>query len=284
MTRPLFSVIIPTYNRSDFLKEAVESVLRQTVNNFEAIVVNDGGRHPIGLPSDPRIRLITRELNEGLSAARNTGMEVATGKYLTFLDDDDLYLSNRLELALKGLNEAPIALCLFSTFTDTVEGRSPPGGRQLEGYVHDTILNDFAPHCGVIALERTLAPRFDERYLATEDVEWWLRLSSLGSVTTIAEVGYLQRGHSGPRNLNSAQARLEFSRKLLSDYEDYFATHRKARSFRLQRNGIRELSMGLRRQARRSLLKSIFAKPSIRGVWHLVRSLGPDRPGKTRLR
>lgn len=278
MITPQFSVIIPTYNRPEFLRHAVESVLRQTVEDFEVVVVNDGGEDPVGLPADTRVRLITRKNNEGLSAARNTGLEAATGKYVAFLDDDDLYVSNRLALAQVGLSKAPIALCLVSTFTDENQEFGPARGRRLEGNVHDTILDDFAPHCGATVLERSLAPPFDERYLATEDVEWWLRLSRLAPVTTVEEVGYLQRGHSGPRNLNSAQARLEFSRQVMAEYPEYFATHRKARSFRHQRNGMRELSMGLRRQARRSLLESIRARPSARSLWHLLRALGPEPP------
>ena len=107
----MFSVILPTYGRQAFLNEAVASVLSQTVRDLELIVVDDASPTPATVPPDPRVRLIRREDNGGVAAARNTALDAAKGRYICFIDDDDLFRPNRLELALEGHRRAPIALC-----------------------------------------------------------------------------------------------------------------------------------------------------------------------------
>ena len=95
----LFSVIIPTYNRANLLKLAIQSVLDQQYQNWELIVVDDGSTDEtaeiVQKFSDPRICYVYQE-NQKLSAARNTGIEHCKGKYVCFLDDDDYYLENHL--------------------------------------------------------------------------------------------------------------------------------------------------------------------------------------------
>lgn len=270
---PRFSVIIPTYNRPNLLRKAVQSVLEQTVEDFEVIVVNDNGSEPESLPDDPRLKVISRVVNGGHSAARNTGLRVATGRYVTFLDDDDLYLPNRLALGLRGLSRTPITICMLSAFTDDPAQAGPPRGRWLEGDVHDIIFDGPAPQAGVVTVDRELSPLFNESYLACEDVEWWFRLSSRGRVSTVDEVGVLQRDRGGPRDKKAAQSRLDHHIRLLEDHTDYFATHRRARSYRHQRIGIRALAQGDKQLARRSLAKSFIQRPTIKSAWHLFRSL-----------
>lgn len=252
-------------------------MLGQTVDDFELLVVNDRGAEPAGLPSDSRLRVITRSENGGLAAARNTGLDVASGRYVAFLDDDDLYLPNRLELGLVGLARAPIALCMLRTFTNDPARPSASKGRKLEGQVHDVILDGPTPQAGRVSLERQIAAHFNEKYMACEDTEWWLRLSAKAPVTTVNEAGILQRGHDGPRHRNTAEARLQFHRLLLEDHAEYFASHRRARSFRYQRIGIRALALSDRTGARRALVRSLRERPSSRSIWHLARALRPER-------
>jgi len=95
----MFSVIIPLYNKAETVERAIRSVLAQTEQNFELIVVDDGskdnGAELVQKFSDPRIRLI-QQPNGGVSAARNTGIAAATNEYITFLDADDEYLPDFL--------------------------------------------------------------------------------------------------------------------------------------------------------------------------------------------
>jgi glycosyltransferase involved in cell wall biosynthesis len=78
---PEFSVIVPSFDRAEFLGDAIASVQEQTIGDFECIVVDDASPIPVNVSSDPRIRLIRREVNGGCSAARNTGLRAARGRY-----------------------------------------------------------------------------------------------------------------------------------------------------------------------------------------------------------
>jgi glycosyltransferase involved in cell wall biosynthesis len=114
MSEPAFSVIIPAYNEADLVGSAIESVLRQSRSDWEAIVVDDGstdGTAEAVRPfeeRDPRIRLLRKE-NAGLSAARNSGFEVARGRYVSFLDSDDLLMPGYLEAMGAALDADPDA-------------------------------------------------------------------------------------------------------------------------------------------------------------------------------
>ena len=109
---PVVSAIIPTYNFGRFLGEAIQSVLDQTFTDFELIVVDDGStddtREVVGSFNDSRIRYIYQE-NRGLPAARNTGIKASRGEYIAFLDSDDIWLTQNLELKVKSLDSHPDA-------------------------------------------------------------------------------------------------------------------------------------------------------------------------------
>ena len=121
MAKPEFSVIIPVYNRTDLLKRAVGSVLRQDFQDFEVLVIDDGSavdiKTIVDAFADPRIRY-HRQSNRGASAARNAGIDRATGKYVAFLDSDDVFLPHHLATMHAMLRNAPVprARTLRSTF------------------------------------------------------------------------------------------------------------------------------------------------------------------------
>jgi glycosyltransferase involved in cell wall biosynthesis len=104
---PLVSVIIPAFNRERVIGKAIKSVLAQTFQDFEIIVVDDGSRDEtakkaIALAcSDPRLRVFGSETNHGAQAARNAGVRAARGKWLSFLDSDDEWLPTSLEMRLR---------------------------------------------------------------------------------------------------------------------------------------------------------------------------------------
>jgi glycosyltransferase involved in cell wall biosynthesis len=116
---PNVSVVIPTYNYGRFLPEALASVLGQTHEDLEVIVVDDGSTDntPDVLASvkDPRIKSV-RTTNRGDSAARNTGLSMAHGKFIAFLDADDRWRPNKLELQLQVLNAEPEVGFVFGDF------------------------------------------------------------------------------------------------------------------------------------------------------------------------
>ena len=112
---PLISVVIPAYNAEQFLDETLESVLSQTYENWECIIVNDGSTDNTEsiakkwCEKDARFRYFYKE-NSGASDTRNLGIKKARGEYIAFLDADDLYMPNFLEICLENLVEKDVDL------------------------------------------------------------------------------------------------------------------------------------------------------------------------------
>jgi glycosyltransferase involved in cell wall biosynthesis len=274
---PAFSVIIPTYGRPAFLAAAVESVLSQTCADLECIVVDDASPVPQSLPADdPRLRLVVRDRNGGPAAARNAGMTHATGTHLAFLDDDDVWVADRLARALDAHRRAPVVTCWQATLGQPVEGVR---GRSLEGHVADTILDGMTPHLGATSIERERALPFDERYATTEDVDWWLRIASDLPVATVEHVGLLYRVHDGPRRSTGPAERLPGARLLLEEHVEWFRTHPAAHAFRLKRLGLTALQAGDRTLARSCFVRSFRLHPDGRTAWHALRSFAPVPAG-----
>ena len=103
------SVVIPTYKRSEFLLRALESVLNQTWTDIEAVIVDDNGEGSEfraatqrsldeHYAADPRVKRVLNAKNMGGALARNEGIAAATGEYITFLDDDDIFLPEKVQV------------------------------------------------------------------------------------------------------------------------------------------------------------------------------------------
>ncbi len=272
MTEPLFSVIVPTYGRPAFLREAVDSVLAQTVADLECIVVDDASPEPVTVDvDDERVRVVRRATNGGPSAARNTGVAHARGTYFTFLDDDDVYTPERLAIALAGFERAPLTVC----FTRFDGGDGPGGGRILEGDVADVIRDGITPHPGATAIRRDAWLPLDETLAASADVEWWLRLAANAPVSTEPRLGCVLRRHGGTRHGNTARARLECMQRIRTMHADYFASHPRADAFQLLRIGLHAMAVDERGEARRAFRASLRRRPSARAAYHLLRAYGP---------
>jgi glycosyltransferase involved in cell wall biosynthesis len=185
---PLISVIIPVYNAEKTIRETIESVLNQTLTDFELIIVNDGSQDAtlevIFSIQDPRIKVFSYA-NAGVSASRNRGIIQATGEYISFIDADDLWTPDKLEAQFNALKEHPEAAVAYS-WTDWIDESS-----QLIGAgVHQTasgnvygklLLGDFIGS-GSNPLIRKQAlvevGGFNESLVHAEDWDLWLRLAA----------------------------------------------------------------------------------------------------------
>jgi glycosyltransferase involved in cell wall biosynthesis len=268
---PLFSVVLPTRSRPELLQQAIASVVAQTLTDWELIVVDDASDPRIEIPRNGRIRLVRLATRGGPGSARNAGIAVASGRYIAFLDDDDLFTADRLEIASWGLERAPIAIC-GSRFID----HPVQGNRNLNGRVADVILDGPTPSLGATAVDRAHCLAFDERWRSVEDVDWWLRITATTSVTASSSVGYLVR-HRASADPERLRQRVEENHLLLEVHRPYFQSHRRALAFRLKRIGLMSLALGERAASRRVFARSLRTRPTAATGWHLVRSSWPRR-------
>src|SRR3989344_2440298 len=126
MREPVISVIIPSYNRKSIVVEAIRSVFKQEPRNYEVIVVDDGssdGTEDYLKSLDLPIKIIRKE-NGGVSSARNAGIKVAQGKYVAFLDSDDLWLPGILENQLAYLQSHPEIPLVYTDQYIEVDGKN----------------------------------------------------------------------------------------------------------------------------------------------------------------
>lgn len=189
---PLFSVIIPLYNKEKYIEKTIQSVLDQNFRDFEIVVVNDGSTDNsaviVARMHDPRIRLITKE-NAGVAAARNTGIRSAEGKYICFLDADDLWEKDFLETVYSLFREFPTADMACPTYQVAYKNKVVHPVWKSVSLEKDSLINDFyematAPfwvcNCSCVAIKRLAFDKLDhwfsEGESVYEDFDLFLRL------------------------------------------------------------------------------------------------------------
>jgi glycosyltransferase involved in cell wall biosynthesis len=185
---PTISVIIPTYNAERTILETIKSVQQQTFPDFEIIVINDGSTDKtielLQNIKDNRLKIFSYE-NSGLSVARNRGITNASGKYLAFLDADDLWTLDKLELQLAVLQQHPDAGVAYSwTYFMDEQGKSSIPGVSIffEGDVQANLLvnNFIASGSNPLILREAIEStgEFDPTLKSCEDWDYWLRLAA----------------------------------------------------------------------------------------------------------
>ncbi len=189
---PLFSVVIPLYNKELVVKRAIDSVLNQTEENFEIIIVNDGStdksQDEVEKINSKRINLIVQE-NQGASAARNKGIDHSKGKYVAFLDGDDVWKPNHLQLQKKliekfpdcGLYATAHEIHLKNGKTKCLEFGVKNG---FEGII-DRFFKHSVYYRMPVCASSVVVPKyvfcrvgnFDTDYIAAEDLDMWYRIA-----------------------------------------------------------------------------------------------------------
>lgn len=186
---PKVSVIVPTYNRAAFLPAAIESILGQSFQDFEVLVIDDGSTDStveVLRTYHEKVTYIYQE-NQWVSAARNTGIEASRGEYLAFLDSDDLFLPDKLEIQVRLLDERPeIGLVASGHEFIDEEGQL----LQIPNFKTDrpTITLESILFGGLAPVHAVLIRRswvnqvngFDPKFPYAEDPDLWYRLALEG--------------------------------------------------------------------------------------------------------
>lgn len=172
---PAFSIIVRTCNRPEFLDRCLRSIAAQDFQDFEVVLVNDGGE-PVTLNPPFALKTINDKRNMGRPYALNAGLKAATGKCIAFLDDDDVYLPNHLSTVYEALERGNHVV-----YTDTI--RVCPGRRELgsaQDYFGPLLYfeNWISPSHLALSREAVEATgEFDTAFLAYEDWDYLVRLS-----------------------------------------------------------------------------------------------------------
>jgi len=198
----LISVIIPTYNRSDFLKEAIESVLKQTYQPFELIVVDDGSTDDTaGVLSRYAGKISALSVNHGgPSAARNHGIQAARGDYIAFLDSDDLWLPGKLAAQMHFFHNNPEArICQTEEIwmRNSVRVNPRQKHKKYSGWIFDQCLPLCVVSPSAVMMHRSVLTRvglFDETFPACEDYDLWLRIAPLYPIYLVDKPFIIKRG------------------------------------------------------------------------------------------
>jgi glycosyltransferase involved in cell wall biosynthesis len=200
--KPCVSVIIPTFNRGWVLKEAVDSVLGQTFGDFELIVVDDGSEDDTAqiLETYKGGISVIRQENAGVSAARNYGIRKASGRLISFLDSDDLWLPRKLERQVEFFETHPRAMICQTEETWIRNGKrvNPKKRHQkVSGVFFERSLSLCLVSPSAVMIRRDLLDTvglFDEQLPACEDYDLWLRIGYRYPVHLIDEPLIIKRG------------------------------------------------------------------------------------------
>lgn len=241
---PLASVVLPTYNRTKHLGRAIESVLNQRFEDFELIVVDDGSTENteavVERFDDDRVNYLEHRVNQGGSAARNTGIEASRGDYVAFLDDDDSWLPHKLGRQIERLEECSeewvAAYCNFHLVRHGASSRiresiaavlpveisalRPEGGAELIPMV---LMRNF-PLGGTstLVVRRSTIDRlggFDPTFQRHQDWEFLVRLLQLGKLTCVDEDLVVKHESSEPSGDTVRAAQREFFAAFCSEIE-----------------------------------------------------------------
>ncbi len=225
MNRPGVSVVIPAYNYAHFLPCAIDSVLAQTYDLVEVIVVDDGStdntREVVAGYGD-RVRYIY-QTNAGLSAARNTGIRASTHDFLGFLDADDYWRPNFVARAMELFSQLPgdhAVIAFQSQFVDE-QGRELPKKSFAEvtrgtlNHRHVLLKNRFAADAVVVKKAALLAVGFyDEKLRSSEDRDMWVRIGARFPLYLDEERLAVIRRHGNSMSRNAARMKANICRVL----------------------------------------------------------------------
>jgi glycosyltransferase involved in cell wall biosynthesis len=269
---PRVSVVIPTYNRAPLLGRAIQSVLNQTYQDFEVIVVDDASTdNTEGIVKGfncGKIKYIRHEKNKGGAAARNTGIKEANFDYIAFQDSDDEWLPEKLEQQMNIFKTVPPDVGVVYTGFWRVEGIKKtyiPSSqvRLKEGYIHYSLLEgNFVTTPAAVVKKECFekAGAFDESLPRFQDWELWIRISKYYQFKYINEP--LVISYYTPDSISTDQNGLIIACKLILEkhFED-LKKHRKLLAKHYCSRGILLCSTREFRQGRSYHIKAIKAYP-----------------------
>ncbi len=247
---PEISICIPTYNRKEYLKETLKSIFAQSYNNYEIVVVDDGS-------TDGTEQMLKKsgypvcyhwQKNSGDASARNKLIELANGRYITFIDSDDLLISDALERMVEAVKQEPDDVVVYGSYIGIDEhgNETKKSRRKLySGNVTKHLFRDIFIHsCGSMFPRHILdnIGGFDTSLRVCSDYDLWLRLSLKCRFIALSEPTFKRRRHSSnlsAASFNNILTELKMLERFYYEYGGKEAVPEKTAMKRLAREGYR---------------------------------------------
>jgi len=262
MSEILLSIIITTHNRPKLLPRAIESALSQTVENLEVIVVDDCSAQPIDLSEHSRLKVVQLKKNSGVSTARNIGAEVARGRWIAFLDDDDELLPNMAQISLEALQKksplpAPIAVLSGIEVIDRqgkiIQTRIPPTLPRGSRFG----LEQIKPSQSFLSKQTLVVEKeiflsiggFDESLSSRVTTELFLRLNPVCTIFGISQVTYRLFKHDEVQISTDPNRRQLGFNRLVKKHQKTFQAYSKGFADLIYNEVVKSYQLGLKKVA-----------------------------------
>jgi glycosyltransferase involved in cell wall biosynthesis len=295
MKKGLVSVIVPVYNREDYVRETLDSILQQTYENIEVIVVNDGSTdNSLSIIEEfkgkyPEKFLIIDQENQGQVRSRNNAIEKSSGEFIAFLDSDDLWLPNKLEMQIP-LFVGDVGLVYCAIYNIDADGQvidTELCEQDIRGYIYPELLIKNRMTGGTVVLHRDAIDKvglFDVDFAAAENWDLWIRVSKYFSVDMVNEPLVKYRKHAGNMSKDSLLMLNIIDSILIKHCSGEPATHeievaiQKARANYAYRRGVYHFSRYEFKASRRDFKEVLRLVPGYEDAKiRLIRSyLGPS--------
>lgn len=242
-----FSVIIPTYNRINFLENAIQSVLQQTYLNYEIIVVNDNPSDKLAIDKlvsqFSKVKVIHHNISKGGNAARNSGIAISDGDLIAFLDDDDIWLPQKLATHLKQHQDKTSVGLVYSdcryTYNNPTINDYNSSAPLPDNIIKAMSIAEFCPATSsIVTIKRECVEKcgvFDDSLVSLQDWDYWFRIAHEFDFSYIPVVLVHFTQHPGDRTSHNEIKR----RKGLSQILNKWQSEINIREFR--RNLIRSI-------------------------------------------
>ncbi len=248
---PKVSIILPTYNRAHIIEKAIQSVLNQTYQDFEIIIIDDGSKDDTKKiirgfqEKDNRIKYIRFEENKGAAAARNAGIKMSKGEYITFQDSDDEWVIDKLEKQMKVIETSSENIVVYCGFwrIDGDEKTYIPDINisNREGNIHKELLKrNFIGTPSILLLKKNLEKigMFDENLSRLQDWDLAIRLSKYYNFKLIDEPLYISYVLSDSISANY-EALIIAMQIILAKYQDeIYKDHKIIKAWSIKFNSI----------------------------------------------
>jgi glycosyltransferase involved in cell wall biosynthesis len=270
VSNPKISVIIVTYNRPEMLKDAIQSVLNQTYQDFELLVVDNGvdipAKNIVESFNDERIKYIANDKNTDCAGGKNVGIKNAKGEFISILDDDDTWYPEKLQLQIDAFKKYPEAGFCFTAVHQVFEGREAdsvvPNG--LENY-YERALSNFSGFLSVtLMIKKSVIDDIglmDESFPSHTDIEWVIRIAKkykgVGINKPLVKVNSVGHDQMG-KNLDR---RIKGRNMILDKYKEEFEKRPKVLAKHLVGLGKIYRSDGQYKKAKETFLKSFKVYP-----------------------